>query len=251
MTQVSRKGFRDKNGNQVKIVPNVPGATAGNLASFDAEGNLQDSRKKPADFAPANHGHDLIEESEHGLSKVEATEDDQEGCIKITLKDNSASPTPETATIDLDNIANLIRALATPSSIPEDVATKLITSKAVYDALLGKMANLRSMRITYNHVDDKFVVSESDKAVLVTFRNSAPEDTFVPVLVSLYDGNTKDSDVFGLAKWSEEQQPTAIDINILVVIGNYYFSADGDYQEIEDIRFTGWTRTVKGQSFFS
>ena len=43
MTQVSRKGFRDKNGKQVVIVPNVPGATAGNLASFDEEGNLQDS----------------------------------------------------------------------------------------------------------------------------------------------------------------------------------------------------------------
>lgn len=43
MTKVSRKGFRDKNGKQVVIVPNVPGATEGNLASFDAEGALQDS----------------------------------------------------------------------------------------------------------------------------------------------------------------------------------------------------------------
>ena len=43
MTQVSRKGFVDKNGNQVSIVPNVPGATSGNLASFDAEGNLRNS----------------------------------------------------------------------------------------------------------------------------------------------------------------------------------------------------------------
>lgn len=50
MTQVSRKGFVDKNGNQVSIVPNVPGATSGNLASFDAEGNLKDSKIKPSYF---------------------------------------------------------------------------------------------------------------------------------------------------------------------------------------------------------
>lgn len=43
MTQVSRKGFVDKNGQKVVIVPNVPGATEGNLPNFDAEGNLQDS----------------------------------------------------------------------------------------------------------------------------------------------------------------------------------------------------------------
>lgn len=43
MEEVTRKGFVDKNGKQVAIVPKVPGSTEGNLPKFDAEGNLQDS----------------------------------------------------------------------------------------------------------------------------------------------------------------------------------------------------------------
>lgn len=243
MTQVSRKGFVDKNGQKVVIVPNVPGATEGNLPNFDAEGNLQDSGKNTESFAPAGHSHSVIlDKSTESSVSIEG------GRISIFIQGEGSGGETE---INANNIGNLHRALVIPSSIPENDATKLITSKAVYDALLGKMDNLRSIRITYETVETKFVVSENDKAVLVTFRNSAPADTFVPVLVSLYDGNTKDSDVFGLAKWSEEQQPSVMSMNILVVIGDYYFSVEGDYQKIEDIQFVDWTRTPKGQSFFS
>ena len=82
MTQVSRKGFVDKNGQQVVIVPNVPGATSGNFASLDGEGNLQDSGKNPADFAPPsgsteyaainhNHNNDYAAKTHsHFLSNV-------------------------------------------------------------------------------------------------------------------------------------------------------------------------------------
>lgn len=59
MTKVSRKGFVDKNGQQVVIVPNVPGATAGNLASFDAEGNLQDCGKA-IDQSPTENSTNLV-----------------------------------------------------------------------------------------------------------------------------------------------------------------------------------------------
>lgn len=243
MTQVSRKGFVDKNGQQVVIVPKVPGATADNFASFNEEGNLQDSGKKPANFAPAGHSHSaIIDTSSESNISID------EGTISIVIEGEGSGGETQ---INANNIGNLHRALATPSSAPEDDATKLITSKAVYDALLAMVANLRRMRITYDRVEEEFVVSESDEAVLVTFRNSAPADTFVPVLVSLYEGDTKDSDLFGLAKWSEEQQPNFTYINILVVIGKYYFSVEGSYQDIDDIRFSRWTRTVKGQSFFS
>lgn len=230
----------------------VVGATSGNLASLDENGNLQDSGKKPADFANAIHIHNEIVETDAdygGESRVKCRNYEGAGSIKFYVQDGQGEVLD--SEINTGNIANLNRALATPSSIPENDSTKLITSEAVYDALLGKMDDLRSMRITYDRVEEGFVVSESDKAVLVTFRNSVPADTFVPVLVSLYDNDTKDSDLFGLAKWSEEQQATATDINILVVIGKYYFFVNGDYQDIEDISFTGWTRTAKGQSFFS
>lgn len=253
----------------------VIGATAGNLASLDADGNLQDSGKA-IDQSPTANSANLVTsggvktaldekadnihtlkysdgsyESSISVGKLNRDDDELDGAqvygkdaIRLAVYGNRVY-------IDGNNINNLKRALEDPSYTPEDNATKLITSKAVYDALLGKIDNLRSMRITHTTVEDKFVVSESDKAVLVTFRNSAPADTFVPVLVSLYEDDTKESDVFGLAKWSEEQQPTAIDINILVVIGKYSFSANGDYQEIGDIRIAEWTRTVHGQSFFS
>lgn len=59
MTQVTRKGFVNKNGQKVVIVPNVPGATSGNLASFDAEGNLQDSGKT-IDQSPTANSTNLV-----------------------------------------------------------------------------------------------------------------------------------------------------------------------------------------------
>ena len=35
----------------------MSGATSGNLAALDGNGNLTDSGKKPGDFAPASHSH--------------------------------------------------------------------------------------------------------------------------------------------------------------------------------------------------
>lgn len=139
MTQVSRKGFVDKNGQQVVIVPKVPGATADNFASFNEEGNLQDSGKKPANFAPAVHSHSAIMDtsSESNISI-------DEGIISIEIEGEGSGGKTQ---INADNIGNLHRALATPSSTPENDATKLITSKAVYEALLGRMGALKEIFI--------------------------------------------------------------------------------------------------------
>lgn len=262
MTQFSRKGFVDKNGKKVVIVPPKEEYAGENVfqdsEAIDAiltEGVHHISYKKDGKKYPTQHI--LVVTRDYGKTGPIAPTreivhqlliDDFGGMMKRYRKFT------DTELLEPDGEwtewTSVIPTIDIDSSITED-GYNPVTGAAVYDALLGKMANLRSMRITYDRVEEEFVVSESDKAVLVTFRNSAPADTFVPVLVSLYEGDTKNSDVFGLAKWSEEQQPTITDINILVVIGEYYFSANGNYQEIEDILFSGWTRTVQGQSFFS
>lgn len=82
MTQVSRKGFVDKNGQKVVIVPKVPGATSGNIASFDEEGNLQDSGI-PAELVGreihALEFEDGSYESRMGVGKLNRDDDELDG----------------------------------------------------------------------------------------------------------------------------------------------------------------------------
>ena len=166
MTQVSRKGFRDKNGKQVVIVPNIPGATAGNLASFDAEGNLQDSGKKPADFvpnvpsatsgnlasfdaegnlqdsgkkasdfAPASHVHELIKGEGTGTNAGDsAAVVAGANTIDIEIEKSGVLYNAE---INTTNFANLLRALQDPAA-PASEGNALITNGLVYAALAGK-----------------------------------------------------------------------------------------------------------------
>ena len=79
--------------------------------------------------APATHSHDSIGGTEAGAS-VSC----QQGAVKITIGDSYAS-------VNAQNIQNLDRAMVDPATTPENSAGKLITSKAVYDGLAGKMAN--------------------------------------------------------------------------------------------------------------
>lgn len=114
----------------------VENATAGNLASLDENGNLQDSGKKSSDFAAAAHGHKEIRQtnSDDELALVSATAN-EDGDLWINLSLREAGEQTKIAQITYDNIDNLKRALRDPSSTPEDDANKLITSKAVFDAL--------------------------------------------------------------------------------------------------------------------
>lgn len=101
MSQRTLKGFYDRNGEKYDLpqgggggsvdvsgkADKVDGATSGNLASLDAEGNLQDSGVKPADFAPASgsteyaavdHNHDndyAAKTHRHFLSDVTGLSD--------------------------------------------------------------------------------------------------------------------------------------------------------------------------------
>ena len=127
----------DENGNlqdsgkkPADFIPNVSGATEGNLPQFDAAGNIQDSGKKPADFALVGHSHSAILDT-----STESRISIQEGGINIFIQGEGSGGETD---IDANNIGNLHRALVTPSSIPENDATKLITSKAVYDAITTK-----------------------------------------------------------------------------------------------------------------
>lgn len=127
----------DENGNlqdsgkkPADFVPNVSGATEGNLPQFDANGNIQDSGKKAEDFALIGHSHSaILDKSTESNVSIEG------GIISIFIAGEGSGGKTE---INANNIGNLHRALVTPSSIPENDTTKLITSKAVYDALTGK-----------------------------------------------------------------------------------------------------------------
>ena len=148
MTQVTRKGFVDKNGQKVVIVPKVLGATSGNLASFNAEGNLQDSGKKPADFAPAAHAHSSIVDTylhtDNGISV-------DNGGINISVDNGESGGEVD---ITADNIGNLYRALQDPVKSTDVSPTysddKLITAGAVYAALAEKMNVLKEVELRFD-----------------------------------------------------------------------------------------------------
>lgn len=139
MTKVSRKGFVDKNGQKVVIVPNVPGATEGNFAGLDENGNLIDSGYAPANFAAADHGHKEIEEK-YGASKRAkvycAAGENTNPAVYISIK--TSPMTQKSVQINGDNIDNLDRALEDPDSTPIEDSDKLITSGAMYAALANK-----------------------------------------------------------------------------------------------------------------
>lgn len=197
MTKVSRKGFRDKNGKQVVIVPNVPGATSGNLASLDAEGNLQDSGKKPADFAETNHGHDKVGgQYTHDSTATMAQagtykSDDNKAHFNIVLKDDiKAAGGPKVIDVNTENADNFIRALTTPSTTPENDATKLITSKAVYDAIEA-LKDVEIIDITRS-IGSSSVAFLLDSRVLTNIRSIISRHnvpgTYIPVIVRQHNG---------------------------------------------------------------
>ena len=146
MTQVSRKGFVDKKGQQVVIVPNIPGATAGNLASLDENGNLQDSGKKASDFAPASHVHELIKGEGTGVNaRDSAAVVAGANTIDIEIEKSGVLYNAE---INTTNFANLLRALLDPAA-PVSAGNALITNGMVYAALAGK-ANAAHMHLPKN-----------------------------------------------------------------------------------------------------
>lgn len=216
MTQVSRKGFVDKNGQKVVIVPNVPGATEGNLPHFDAEGNLQDSGKNTDSFAPAGHSHSVIlDESTESSVSIE------EGRISIFIEGEGSGGETE---INANNIGNLHRALVTPSSIPENDAKKLITSKAVYDSLAGKAGRYNGTLIVDSNGNNSYPIPENGivQKSLDSFVESAEQDKIYNVLVQFAPQNGYARFYPAIVYWEINDQD---DIVVHIYVGDYNFQA--------------------------
>ena len=242
MTQVSRKGFVDKNGQKVVIVPNVPGATAGNLASLDADGNLQDSGKNTDSFAPEGHSHSAILDT-----STESSISIEEGRISIFIQGEGSGGETE---INANNIGNLHRALVTPSSIPENDAKKLITSKAVYDSMAVR-APYYDGEIIIRHLDDTiqypFDGASDVKNKVIALYNAIPKNTYVLCRVTLdnndYAGTQDEFVTVPAFAYATEVQEDTWNVEIIFANG-VKFSAgrQGTYAQY-------WTKTTN--SFFS
>ena len=233
----------DENGNlqdsgkkPADFVPNVSGATEGNLPQFDAEGNIQDSGNKAEDFALVEHSHSVIlDESTESRVSIE------EGRISIFIEGEGSGEETE---INANNIGNLHRALTTPSSIPENNANKLITSKAVYDALALKKLILEN---EYDQTSAKisYPITQSARTALQEFVDSVEANKTVPVIVELFDEHREDGVVIGTAKWNTDETQQEDNIYVEITVGKYKY-AHGD---CDIASFDEWDREAIGQNF--
>lgn len=143
MAEVTRKGFKDKNGNKVSLIAKVINAITGHFAGLNNKGEVVDSGYGPSDFAEASHTHGSISDfaGTDGVgASVEVGEDHETqglGVVKITVKGDGRETDSESVTIHYNNIGNLIRALTAPDSTIQN-NDKLALASAVYAALSKK-----------------------------------------------------------------------------------------------------------------
>lgn len=200
MTQVSRKGFRDKNGKQVVIVPKVPGATAGNFVSIDAEGNLQDSGLAAGDVITNIAVEDLSElddiistgvyhvvvYNESGITQTREAKilfvrgSLSMGVYRLTqylfdrysiMSRTKAATSPEWNEWEETNIGNV---LTEPDDTPTEDSNKLVTSGGV-KAELNKISELiRSIGNT--SIDEMPIIKIGEGAVSEGYITGAVRD---------------------------------------------------------------------------
>lgn len=156
----------------------VPTTSSDNLITSGAVKTALDG------ISPHNYISDFTGTNGAGASvKVGEREDEQAvGEIELTVKGDGQGTGSKTIAIDYDNIGNLDRALKDPSTTPENDATKLITSKAVYDAL-AKTVPYYNGTVLIKHVDDTIaypVAGDDDvKNSLLALYNAIPNNTYV------------------------------------------------------------------------
>lgn len=199
MAEVTRKGFKDKNGNKVSLIAKVINAITGHFAGLNNKGEVVDSGYGPSDFAEASHSHDTISstESDGSSAKVKAGLDvlTHEGYVEIELKnDQTQEGTTKTAQITMDNIDNLARALQNPAA-PASGGNKLITNGQVYDALLnaGSIAqvNLKSTVVKDNSSYTYFGVKYGSSTEEENWPEGDPEGVYGQLRLALGEtGNT-------------------------------------------------------------
>ena len=269
MTKVSRKGFVDKNGQKVVIVPNVPGATAGNLASLDEEGNLRDSGLAAGDVITNIKVEDLSEldniivpgvyhvvvynESGNnqtreakilfvrGLLKMGVYRLTQYLFYRYSIMSRTKTATsPEWNVWEETNIENV---LTEPDDTPTATSQKLITSGGVKAALDKKVDKL--LLIKMYHADSDW--SLTDLSNMLTVINALALGTSVVELqiVIDYGGETKTiyRTIGTFTKTlvetidPERPQDPTYKINITIFVSGYAFTgsaATDEYGSIED-----------------
>lgn len=198
MIQVSRKGFRDKNGNQVVLTDptkadKVSDATAGNLASLDAEGNLKDSGLAAGDVITNIAVEDLSEldniigtgvyhvvvYNDSGITQTREAKilfvrgSLSRGVYRLTqylfdrysiMSRTKAGTSPEWNEWEETNIGNV---LTEPDDTPTEDSNKLVTSGGVkaelnkISALIRSVGNTDSIWQTIIKIDG--AVSEGTK----------------------------------------------------------------------------------------
>ena len=221
----------DENGNlqdsgkkPADFIPNVSGATEGNLPQFNAAGNIQDSGKKPADFALVGHSHSAILDT-----STESRISIQEGGINIFIQGEGSGGETD---IDANNIGNLHRALVTPSSIPENDATKLITSKAVYDAITTKAPYYGSTISIDSDGNGNLPISNGGDVErdLNNFVSNTEVGKLYNIIVYFYKPTTygkSGNSYSGIAYWNIEGQGD--DTIVRIYVGDYIFQATKGY----------------------
>ena len=206
----------------------VENATAGNLASLDENGNLQDSGKKPSDFAEDDHEHHYIADfsgSDNCGASVSVGEGEQGvGGISLIVKGDGQSTDYKRAEIDYSNIDNLNRALVTPSSTPENNTNKLITSKAVYDAIATRAPYCGSSISIESDGNGNLPISNGGNAErdLNEFVSNTEVGKLYNIIINFYKPNTYVHSYPGIVYW----EISSLDDTVVhIYVGDYHFMA--------------------------
>lgn len=170
---------KDSNKTIDDFVTKIQPSADGNLASLDENGNLQDSGKNVNDFAPGDHTHTYINNtSENVYAEVITESANNDPHVDINL-DNGDGEFAR-ATIDLNNINNLGRALTNPNA-PISGGDSLITNGQVFTALQTH---------THNKVEN--IVENAQSAKLYADNQNQGEPA---IIIELSDNNTPEGSV--------------------------------------------------------
>lgn len=170
---------KDSNKTIDDFVTKIQPSADGNLASLDENGNLQDSGKNVNDFAPGDHTHTYINNTSENVYAEVITESANNGPhVDINL-DNGDGEFAR-ATIDLNNINNLGRALTNPNA-PISGGDSLITNGQVFTALQTH---------THNKVEN--IVENAQSAKLYADNQNQGEPA---IIIELSDNNTPEGSV--------------------------------------------------------
>lgn len=213
----------DENGNlqdsgkkPADFVPNVSGATGGNFPQFNADGNIQDSGKKAEDFALVGHSHSaILDTSTQSNVSIEG------GIISIFIAGEGSGGDAE---INANNIGNLHRALVTPSSTPENDATKLITSKAVYDALAVRAPYYGSSISIESDGNGNLPILQGGNIErdLNDFISNTEANKLYNIIINFYKPNTYGHSYPAIMYWEINDQDDTV---VHIYVGDYNFQA--------------------------